>query len=150
MNLQKDNFADDTYEEDDENEKLNHFKRDFDEDLSTFKNLYSRLSNRKLPHPNDKSPSSKESHPLTATSNTTGYSYTIASQPQSSQSHSSPPSSSSSNNNNEPSGKQAIIPSTLHTKETPITTINYSNKPPSDLSNNFKCIVLAKNGKRVR
>jgi hypothetical protein len=63
------------------------------------------------------------------------------------------------NNNTEPS--EVTASSTTTSKRAPAApstsasrpltaNINYVNKPPSDLSSNFKCVVLAKSGKRCR
>ena len=59
-------------------------------------------------------------------------------------------SSSSSNNSsgNQPQSSSTFMTPNQHRSLT--TIINYSNKPPSDLSCYFKCFVLTKNGKKCR
>ena len=122
------NISEEIYEED-ENDKSIHFKQEFDSDLPTFRSLYSRLSTRKTPNQES---SSKINESIGAS----GYSY----------------------NSNHNDSTTVPMKSVLYNKESTISaasshqqpTINYSHKPPSDLSNKFKCIVLAKSGKRVK
>jgi len=88
-----------------------HFQKNFDDNLSTFKNLYTRLESLRR-NSNDTRSESPDSFPSSQA---------------------------------DQAGNQNNI-----STNNPSTLINYSHKPPSELNSNFKCIVLAKNGKRCR
>ncbi len=99
--------------------------------MPTFRSLYSRLSTRKAPN-------QELSSKINESAGATGYSY---------------------NSNHNDSTTAPTKASILYNKaDATISatsshqqpTVSYSHKPPSDLSNKFKCIVLAKGGKRVK
>jgi cobalamin biosynthesis Mg chelatase CobN len=139
----------------------NFFKNLIDQELPTFKNLYSRLStsskrgnNQTTTVSSDQTTTTTKSSlfparsdlnsTLAATATVASNSYLAAdtnSTGISSSSSSGKQTTPSSSN----SASRLIAPSTV-----PLTTVSYSNKPPSDLNFTFKCILLAKGGKKCR
>jgi hypothetical protein len=96
-----------------------------DDNLPTFKNLYARMSmrvNKSAENQNEKLSSSQSS----ATA----------------QSYLSPSDAASK--------KQTPAAEVAYSAKPLTANINYSNKPPGDLSSYFKCFILAKSGKRSR
>lgn len=105
----------------------NKFCKIIDDDLSTFKNLYSRLSMR--------GPKNTDQQQQLAA--------TTASPPHST-------SSTSKSYLNTTSTTTTDSTSRISQPRLLTANINYFNKPPSDMSSHFKCILLVKHGKRSR
>ena len=119
-------FADD---EDDEGNQQ-HFNKNFDDDLSTFKNLYTRLSTRQLTPQQQQQQQQQHQHQQQATSQS--YQHV------------------DNKKSNAPVISGPIAITNIQSVPGTVTTINYAYKPPTGLSAQFKCVKLAENGKRTK
>ena len=106
-------------------EKEKGFRRNFDDDLPTFNNLYNRLSMRQTP---------KEGNTTASEETVSGGGATASIFPKL-----------------PVDGEvKASSLTTVSSNKASSVSVRYSNKAPSDLSSNFKCIVLEKNGKKCK